>query len=45
MEQMDSSKELFGIQVDFDSHAGKLMIFTAEEYDAGASLQAQLCAS
>jgi hypothetical protein len=42
---MDSSKELFGIQVDFDNHAGKLMIFIAKEYDAGASLQAQLCAS
>jgi hypothetical protein len=40
---MDSSKELFGIQVDFNSGAGKLMskelmIFAAEEYDAGASL-------
>jgi hypothetical protein len=25
MDQMDNSRELFGIQVDFDSHAGKLM--------------------
>jgi hypothetical protein len=25
MEQMDSSKELFGIQVDFNSDVGKLM--------------------
>jgi hypothetical protein len=37
---MDSSKELFGIQVDFNSGARELMIFAAEEYDAGASLQA-----
>jgi hypothetical protein len=25
MEQMDNSKELFGIQVDFNNHVGKLM--------------------
>jgi hypothetical protein len=39
VEQMDSSKELFGIQVDFNSGVGKLMIFAAEEYDAGESFQ------
>jgi hypothetical protein len=43
MEQMESSKDLFGIQEDFqqlrgEAHEQELMIFAAEEYDAGASL-------
>jgi hypothetical protein len=43
MERMNSSKDLFGIQEDFQTATGKaheqeLMIFVAVEYDAGASL-------
>jgi hypothetical protein len=36
MEQMESSKDLFGIQE--EAHEQELMIFAAVEYDAGASL-------
>jgi hypothetical protein len=43
MEQIKSSKDLFGIQEDFqpltgEAHEQELMIFAAVEYDAGASL-------
>ena len=43
MEQMESSKDLFGIQEDFqplrgEAHEKELMNFAAEDYDAGASL-------
>jgi hypothetical protein len=41
---MDNSIRTFGIQVDFnriwEAHEKELMIFPAEEYDAGASLHA-----
>jgi hypothetical protein len=42
---MNSSKDLFGIQVDFqpltgEAHEQELMNFAAVEYDAGASLHA-----
>jgi hypothetical protein len=45
MEQMNNSKDLFGIQEDFQvaigkSHEQELMNFVAVEYDAGASLHA-----
>jgi hypothetical protein len=45
MERMNSSKDLFGIQEDFQAATGKsheqeLMNFAAVEYDAGASLHA-----
>jgi len=43
MEQMGSSRYLFGIHGDFqqlrgEAHEQELMIFSAVEYDAGASL-------
>jgi hypothetical protein len=50
MEQMESSKDLFGIQEDFqqlrgEAHEQELMIFAAVEYDAGASLHVSQPAS
>jgi hypothetical protein len=43
MEQMGSSRYLFGIQEDFqqlrgEAHEQELMNFATEEYDVGASL-------
>jgi hypothetical protein len=37
-EQEDNSKGEFGIQGDFNTGIEELMIFSAVEYDAGASL-------